>query len=145
VLTWVVTFHFKKEFVNLLVDLKDTTLFDNKYPVFKEILSKEILSNTASHYFHLKREENSTIIRDPAGKDIPLGSCLFILGTSKDLGIFKALFFPQAEQRLVLVGLEEVWIKVLENVEPSQRMTVLTNVAASLTNSEAWNQVYLIY
>jgi hypothetical protein len=144
-LKWLVKFQFENEYTNFLVDLKDTPLFDKKYPVFKEILADEILNNAASHYFHLKRKDHSTIIRDPTGKDVPLGSCLFIFGISKDLGIFKALFFPQEEQRLVLVGLDEVWIKVLENIEPSERMTVITNVAVSLTKSDVWSQVYLLY
>jgi hypothetical protein len=69
-----------------------------------------------------------------------------MMGISKDLGFLKLLFFPQPEDRLVLVGLDEVWIKVLEKMEKAQRLTVITNVIVSfLTNREAWNQIYILY
>jgi hypothetical protein len=49
-------------------------------------------------------------------------------------------------QRLVLVGIDEVWIKVLEQIEESQRLTTITNVAASFVNNpDMWSQVYLVY
>jgi len=68
------------------------------------------------------------------------------MGVSKDLGICKMLFFPQLEERLILVGLDEVWIKVLESMDESQRLTTLTNVAASfITNPGVWSQLYLLY
>ena len=143
-LKWVIKF--KKEYVNLLTDLKDTPIFTEKYPVFKMQLAEEILSSKVNHYFHIKQEEASTEIKDPTGKTVPYDSCLFILGISKELGIIKLLFFPQSEGRLVLVGLDEVWIKVLEKIEESQRLTVLTNVVASfVTKKDVWNQIFLVY
>jgi len=144
--------------MNLLVDLKDTELFNKKYPVFKMLLAEELLNSENPHYFHIKRSEEETDIRDPTGKTVPLESCIFIMGISKDLGICKMLFFPQPKEfdeedrpiggpkRLVLVGLDEVWIKVLETIEDSQRLTTITNVAVSfITKPDIWSQVYLVY
>lgn len=145
-LKWVVKFKVKEEFLNVLVDLKDTNLFQKKYPVFKMKLADDLLSSKVSHYFHIKREEHDTDVKDTTGQSVPLGSCIFLMGVSKDLGICKMLFFPQPEERLVLVALDEVWIKVLESMDESQRMSTLTNVAASfITNPSLWSQVYLLY
>ncbi len=145
-LKWLVKFTFKEEHVNLLIDLKNTSLFNKKYPVFKMLLAREILASKCTHYFHVKRTDNATEIKDPMGKDLPPDSCIFILGISNELGILKTLLLPQPEERLVLVGLDEVWITVIEKIEASQRLTVLTNVLASLVNkTEAWNQVFIIY
>lgn len=143
---WLIKFKFQEDYTNLLIDLKDKPLFNNKYPVFKMRLARDILDVTAANFFHVKREVQPTEIKDPSGKEVPMDSCIFILGISKELGIIKLLFFPQHEERLVLAGLDEVWITVLENVEQEQRMTVLTNVVASLVmKQEAWSQVYLVY
>lgn len=157
-LKWVVKFTFKEDFTNSLVDLKGTDLFNKKYPVFKIVLAEELLNSNIPHYFYIKRSEQETDIKDPTGKTVPLGSCIYIMGLSKDLGICNMLFFPQPEefdeeerpiggpQRLVLVGLDEVWIKVLEQIEESQRLTTITNVAASfVTTPDIWSQVYIIY
>ncbi|NVM27424.1 MAG: hypothetical protein HWN65_01170 [Candidatus Helarchaeota archaeon] len=145
-LKWLVKFKFKEDYTNLLVDLKDTTLFDEKYPVFRMLLAREILASKVNHFFHVKREEYPTEIKDPSGKELPQDSCIFIFGVSTELGMLKALFLPQPEERLVLVGIDEVWINVLEKIQESQRLTVLTNVLASLVNkSDAWTQVYLVY
>ena len=145
-LKWVVKFKVREEYLNILVDLKDTNLFQKKYPVFKTKLAEDILNSKISHYFHIKREEQDTDIRDVTGRSVPAGSCIFLMGVSKDLGICKMLFFPQLEERLVLVGLDEVWIKVLESMDESQRLTTLTNVAASfITNPDMWSQLYLLY
>ena len=145
-LKWVVKFKVKEEYLNVLVDLKDTNLFQKKYPVFKTKLAEDILNSKISHYFHIKREEQDNDIRDVTGKSVPPGSCIFLMGVSKDLGICKMLFFPQLEERLILVGLDEVWIKVLESMDESQRLTTLTNVAASfITNPGVWSQLYLLY
>jgi len=56
-LKWVVKFKVKEEYLNVLVDLKDTNLFQKKYPVFKTKLAEDILNSKISHYFHIKREE----------------------------------------------------------------------------------------
>jgi len=145
-LKWVVKFKFKEEYTNLLVDLKDTDLFNKKYPVFKILLAEELLNTKKANYFHVKRSEEETEIKDPTGNDVPLESCIFIMGIPKDLGICKMLFFPQEEERLVLAGLDEVWIKVLEEIEEAQRLTTITNVSASfITNSDMWSQIYLVY
>ena len=155
---WVVKFTYKEDFMNLLTDLKDTDIFDKRYPVFKMLLAEELLNSDNPHYFHIKRSEEETEIKDPMGETVPLGSCIFIMGISKDLGVCKMLLLPQPEnfdeeerpigdpQRLVLVAIDEVWIKVLEQIEESQRLTTITNVAASLvTNPDIWSQVYLVY
>ena len=143
---WLIKFKFKEEYTHLLIDLKYKPLFYNKYPVFKMRLARDILELSASNFFHVKREEQQTEIKDPSGKEVPIASCIFILGISKELGVIKLLFFPQPEERLVLAGLDEVWIKVLENIEEEKRMTVLTNVLATLVKKkEVWSQVYLIY
>lgn len=145
-LKWVVKFKIKEEYLNVLVDLKDTNLFQKRYPVFKMKLAEDLLNSKVSQYFHIKREAQESEVRDVTGKSVPSGSCIFLMGVSKDLGICKMLFFPQPEERLVLVALEEVWIKVLETMEESQRMTTLINVAASfITNPDMWSQVYLLY
>jgi len=145
-LKWFVKFNYKEEYSNSLIDLKDTLLFDNKYPVFKMKLAEDLLNNKQGHFFRVRRADHPVEIRDPMGKSPPSDSCLLILGISQELGMVKMLFFPQPGERLVLVAIDEVWIKVVENVEESQRLTVLTNVAASMvTNPEAWSQVYLVY
>ncbi len=145
-LKWQVNFEYQGEYKNFLMDLKDTTLFQNKYPVFKMLLAREILDTKQSHYFHVKGEDFPTEVKDPRGKSVPIDSCIFIFGISKELGMIKLLFLPQPEEKLVLCGLDEVWITVLERIEPSQRLTVLTNVIASLVMDQAaWSQVYLIY
>ncbi len=145
-LNWSIKFKFKEEHTASLVDLKNIDLFDYKYPVFKMLLARELLNSTSSNFFHVKRKEYTTEIIDPDGKEIPLDSCIFIFGISKELGMLKALFFPQPDERFVLAALDEVWITVLEKFDLAQRLTVLTNVIASLvTNQEAWSQVYLIY
>ena len=132
--------------MNVLVDLKDTNLFQKKYPVFKMKLAEDLLNFKVSHYFHIKREAQNSDVKDVTGASVPLGSCIFLMGVSKDLGICKLLLFPQPEERLVLVALDEVWIKVLESMDESQRMVTLTNVAASfITNPGIWSQVYLLY
>ena len=146
VLRWLVEFKYKEKYSNILVDLKDTLLFDNKYPVFKMKLAEDLLNNKQSHFFRVRRADQPVEIKDPTGKSPPSDSCLFILGISQELGLVKMLFFPQPGERLVLVAIDEVWIKVVENVEESKRLTLLTNVVASMvTNPKAWNQVYLVY
>ncbi|MDD1776691.1 MAG: hypothetical protein LUQ65_00875, partial [Candidatus Helarchaeota archaeon] len=105
-----------------------------------------LLNSKVAHYFHINRATQETEVRDVTGTPVPPGSCIFLMGVSKDLGVCKMLFFPQPDERLVLVALDEVWIKVLETMEESQRMTTLTNVAASfITNPDLWSQVYLLY
>ncbi len=143
---WSVTFYFKKRHDIELIDLKGTDIFDHKYPVFKMVLAHELMATKKSNFFHVKRDAYETEITDPKGVEIPMGSCVFIFGVSKELGMIKALFFPQSEERLVLAGVDEVWITVLDKIDTSQRLTVLTNLFASLVNnSEAWSIVYLIY
>ncbi len=143
---WLVKFKYKEDYSSLLVDLKDSPLFEKKYPVFKTKLAEDLLNSTQQHFFRVKRGDHSVEIKDPTGKSPPKDSCLFILGISQDLGIINLLFFPQPEGRLVLVAVDEVWIKVIEKVEDSQRLTVLTNVAASMvTKPDAWSQIYLVY
>lgn len=145
-LKWVVKFTYEEEYSNLLIDLKDNPLFENKYPVFKMKLAEDLLNSKENYVFQVKRAENPVEIKDSLGRAPPPDSCLFILGISQELGLIKLLFFPQPDERLVLVALDEMWIKVIENLEESQRLTVLTNVAASMvTKPEAWSQVYLVY
>jgi hypothetical protein len=143
---WHVTFNFQKRHDIDLIDLKETEIFDHKYPVFKMVLAHELMATKKPNFFHVKRDAYDTEITDPKGQAIPMGSCVFIFGVSKDLGMVKALFFPQPEERLVLAGIDEVWITVLDKIDESQRLTVLTNLFASfVNNSEAWSIVYLIY
>jgi hypothetical protein len=61
------------------------------------LLAEELLNSEIPYYYHIKRSEKETDIRDPTGKAVPLESCIFIMGISKDLGIFKMLLFPQPE------------------------------------------------
>jgi hypothetical protein len=143
---WVVKFTYEEPFTSLLIDLKYSDIFNKRYPVFKMELARELLDCKRRHYYHVKRDLHPVEIKDPTGKEVPEGSCLFIFATSMELGIFKALFIPQPEERFVLTALDEVWIKVIEEVPEAQRMTLITNVTASLIiKPENWSQIYLIY
>ena len=143
---WVVKFTYNEPITNFLIDLKGSEIFHQQYPVFKLQLARELMASKLGQFFHVEREKFSVEIRDPTGKEVPLASCLFILATSTELGVFKTLFFPQTGERLVLTALDEVWIKVLENVQEDQRLTLITNVAASLlTRPQSWSQIYLVY
>ena len=144
-LKWSVEFKFKEIHSYFLKDLKETPLFEKKYPVFKVLLLDEILKKTAKHYHHIRRTENPSEIKDPTGKKVPQDSGIFIWGNSSEMGFLEALFFMQPDERLVLVGLDEIWIQVLEKYEAPQRLTVLTNILASLLNTNLWDLVYLLY
>ncbi|TFG05965.1 MAG: hypothetical protein EU536_00045 [Promethearchaeota archaeon] len=143
---WQIRFKHGEEISNILMDLQYSDIFQNKYPVFKMQLAHELMNSRANQFFHIKRADQPIEFRDPTGKEVPIDSCIFIYGVSSELGIIKLVLIPQTEKRLVLAALDEVWIKVLENIDPSQRMTVITNVVASfITKPATWNQVYLIY
>jgi len=109
-------------------------------------LAHELLNSSEKHLLHVGREDESVEVKDPSGREAPLGSCLFIFGISENLGLISLIFFPQPEEKLVLVALDEAWALMLEKFSSAQRKAILTNVITSfLTNPEAWSQVYLIY